>query len=37
MTTIGKAWPALGEGDTLLAAALSVAGVWTAPSPVSWG
>jgi arginine:ornithine antiporter/lysine permease len=28
MTTIGRAWPALGEGDTLLAVALSSVAVW---------
>lgn len=29
MTTIGAAFPALGHGDTVLAAALSTVGVWT--------
>jgi arginine:ornithine antiporter/lysine permease len=29
MATIGAAFPALGDGDTLLAAALSTVGVWT--------
>jgi arginine:ornithine antiporter/lysine permease len=29
MSTIGAAFPALGHGDTLLAAALSTVGVWT--------
>lgn len=28
MTTIGKAWPALGEGDTLIATVLSTLGIW---------
>lgn len=28
MATIGKLWPALGKGDTILATALSTAGVW---------
>ena len=28
MSTIGKAWPALGEGDTIVAAILSTVGIW---------
>lgn len=28
MTTIGKAWPALGNGDTLIATVLSSVGIW---------
>lgn len=28
MTTIGKVWPSLGQGDTILAVALSSVGVW---------
>ena len=31
MTTIGRAFPALGEGDTILAVALSSVGVWIVP------
>ena len=29
MSTVGGIWPALGEGDTVLAVALSTVGVWT--------
>ncbi len=29
MTTIGRAWPSLGKGDTILAVFLSSIGVWT--------
>ncbi|QBR91218.1 basic amino acid/polyamine antiporter [Nocardioides euryhalodurans] len=37
MTTIGKAWPALGEGDTVLAASLSTVGVWAFAALIARG
>ncbi|MCG7632645.1 basic amino acid/polyamine antiporter [Gordonia McavH-238-E] len=37
MSTIGKAWPALGEGDTFIAALLSTVGIWVFTALVARG
>nr|WP_323055848.1 amino acid permease [Gordonia sp. 4N] len=37
MSTIGKAWPALGEGDTVIAALLSTVGIWVFAALIARG
>ena len=37
MTTIGQAWPALGKGDTIVAAILSTIGVWVFATLIARG